>query len=468
MAQKLSNLPIRALVKFGKHSVGSETAQPIIWMIADKNHSGYPSDSVTLIAQKIIDLRAYDAKERGGSDDEYNGGINYSESNINQWLNSDATAGGWYSAVDRNDYPPSIDHIRYGTPYDTRPGFLSNFSADERLALLPTTLSVQVNRDPLGTMTAKVFLPSMWEILGTHDYADGSSRLECFKSGEVTCGLTSQAFTNTTCSVDYKPASTSVNWKYATRSTINVYTATVTATGSAWTEFPYDGNLGVRPIINLASNMKVSDTTDSDGCYTISFNKAPTISGSNSDLGIKTSGFSQTYTIADADKDAVTVKEYVDNVEIRSYVPTLGATNTINLTGNTWLKLANGIHTIKVVATDGFATDTRVITFTKTVNKLVVQRTTPIEASTKPTRLIATVVKTIPTGATFKAEACNNGFDASPVWEDITSEVLSGFVHVFSNTICTAGKWGVNIKVTIDRNGKDGACFISEIGGNFE
>lgn len=467
MAQKLLNLPIGALVKFGKHQVGSETAQPIIWMVADKNHAGYPSDSVTLITQKSIDLRAFDAWETNQArDEEDRGNTDYGLSNINQWLNSDASAGNWYSSTHRFDSAPDAGSIDYNTPYDTRPGFLYNFDLDERLALLPTTFVVQDDRTVSESITTKVFLPSLWETIGTHTHADGSTRLECFKSMAVTCGVTSQALTNTTSTS--KPSSTSVNWVYMTRSTRSYQTCSVSATGTIVDNLPYDGNRGLRPIINLSNGMKVSDGTDSDGCYTISINNPPTISGSNGDLGIKTSGFSQTYTIADADTDRVTVKEYVDNVEIRSYVPTLGATNTINLTGNTWLKLANGIHTIKVVATDGFATVERVITFTKTVNKLVVQRTTPIEASTKPTRLIATVVKTIPTGATFKAEACNNGFDASPVWEDITSEVLSGFVHVFSNTICTAGKWGVNIKVTIERNGKDGACFISEIGGNFE
>ena len=52
MAQFLSNLPVGALIKFGKHKVGSEEAQPIIWIVADKNHSGYPANSVTLITQK--------------------------------------------------------------------------------------------------------------------------------------------------------------------------------------------------------------------------------------------------------------------------------------------------------------------------------------------------------------------------------------------------------------------------------
>lgn len=466
MAQKLSNLPIGALVKFGKHQVGSETATSIIWMVADKNHSGYPSNSVTLITQKIIDLRPYDARENLGSESDFNGGINYRISNLNQWLNSTAAAGGWYSRQHNNDTSPNAENTRYGTQYTDRPGFLYNFTPDERLSLLPTTLVVQEHTSVSDSVTAKVFIPSLWETIGSHTYDDGSTQLACFKAGVVTCGLTSQALSNTTSSD--KPSSTSVNWKYMTRSTHHLYTYAVSATGTSERGYPNEGNRGLRPMVNLSADAKISDLPDTDGCYTISFNKSPAISGSNTDLGVKTSGFSQTYTITDADNEAVTVKEYVDNVEIRSYVPTLGATNTIALTGNTWLKLANGIHTIKVVATDGFATAERVITFTKTVNTLVVQRTTPIAASSKPTRLIATVVKTIPQGAIFKAYACNNGFDASPTWEDITSEVQSGFVHVFSNTVNTAGKWGVNIKVTVDRNGADGACFITEIGGNFE
>ena len=68
----------------------------------------------------------------------------------------------------------------------------------------------------------------------------------------------------------------------------------------------------------------------------------------------------------------------------------------------------------------------------------------------------------------MKVEACNNGFDASPAWEDITDSVTSGLTHVFANTIKTASEWGVNIRVTVDRNGSEGACYITEIGGNFE
>jgi hypothetical protein len=86
-----------------------------------------------------------------------------------------------------------------------------------------------------------------------------------------------------------------------------------------------------------------------------------------------------------------------------------------------------------------------------------------------PTRIIVTLVKNIPSGADVKVYACNNGYDATPTWEEINSSLIaSGLAHTFSNKSNTAGKWGVNIRVTVDRNGTEGACYISEIGGNFE
>jgi hypothetical protein len=466
MAQLLSNLPIRSLVKFGKHQVNTETAQPIIWMVADKNHSGYPANSVSLITQKIIDLRAHDALE---IDDEVvrMASVQYEWSNIHQWLNSEASAGNWYTQAHNGDYYPSGYSVVYNTGYYERAGFLHNFSAEERLALLPTTLVTQTYLDVSKSVVAKVFIPSLWETLGTHNYADGSSRLACFASGDVRCGLTYQAFTNTLSTS--KPTDVSAYWHYMTRSTVNNKSISgVTAEGLASNRSPWDGSLGVRPIINLSANLKVTDTPDSDGCYTVLYNNAPVISGTNGDLGSKSQGFTHTYTVNDADKESVTVKEYIDNRLIRSYVATLNATNSVVITGETWLELVNGIHTIKIVATDGFAEVTRTHTFTKSVTKLVVQRAVPIESATKPKSIRVTVVKNIPAEALFKVEVCNNGYDTSPTWEDITDWVISGRIYDFENTTKTASKWGVNVKVTVDRNGAEGACYITEIGGNWE
>ena len=91
MAQTLSNLPIGAKVKFGKHQVSTEAAMPIIWTIVAKNHQGYPANAITLHAEKIIDLRCFDARENTNADyDRRDYGNNrYSVSNIDQWLNKD-------------------------------------------------------------------------------------------------------------------------------------------------------------------------------------------------------------------------------------------------------------------------------------------------------------------------------------------------------------------------------------------
>ena len=85
-----------------------------------------------------------------------------------------------------------------------------------------------------------------------------------------------------------------------------------------------------------------------------------------------------------------------------------------------------------------------------------------------PSRIMLVVTRNIPSTSTFKVEVCNNGYDASPTWEDATDAVASGLVHVFSNKSKTATDWGVLVRVTVERNGATGACYVSAIGGNFE
>ena len=72
-------------------------------------------------------------------------------------------------------------------------------------------------------------------------------------------------------------------------------------------------------------------------------------------------------------------------------------------------------------------------------------------------------------GAVAKVEACNNGFDAVPTWEDITAMVQINRVYNFTNKTKTASKWGVNIRFTITKNeGFEGEVSISGFGGAYE
>jgi hypothetical protein len=224
----------------------------------------------------------------------------------------------------------------------------------------------------------------------------------------------------------------------------------------------------------VAYRVKATDPSGESSAYTTSAtitvinNNAPVISGADSNLGVKSSGFTGTYTITDANNNTVTVTEAIDGVQIRSLVATLGATITYGVTENTWLALPNGSHTLTIRATDGIDTAVRTYTFTKLVDSFTIRNSTPWTSSTMPTRIMLVVTRNIPTTATFKVEVCNNGYDASPKWEDCTDAVKSGLVHVFNNKSKSATNWGVLVRVTVARNGATGACYVSAIGGNFE
>lgn len=201
---------------------------------------------------------------------------------------------------------------------------------------------------------------------------------------------------------------------------------------------------------------------------TVSNNTAPVISGSNGNLGTKTDGFTTTYSVTDADKNSVTVVEAIDGKTLRSYIVTLGATNTFDVTGETWLTLTNGTHSLTISADDGKGgTAVRTYQFVKSVYTLSVE-CDPMSADTMPTRIKLGITRRVPTGATLTVMVCNNAYDTSPTWEDATETVENDTVYVFTNTSKTATSWGVAIKVTLARGDAEGSCYIKEIGGNFE
>lgn len=72
-------------------------------------------------------------------------------------------------------------------------------------------------------------------------------------------------------------------------------------------------------------------------------------------------------------------------------------------------------------------------------------------------------------GSVAKVEACNNAFDDSPAWEDITAQVAINRVYNFLNESKTAEKWGVNVRFTITKNeGYEEEVSISGFGGAYE
>ena len=579
MSKTLGSLLVGAKIEVPVLSAyQSRFGSKIVFKIADKNHSGYPSNSVTLITEKIIQNMASDAKEPSNSNsDRKNYGNNrHIYSNLLQWLNSNAAAGAWYSAKHSADQAPTTKntHVSYN-PYTSWAGFLAMLDPKFVAELLTTTLTVVKSTTDGGsyeTFTAKMFLASTTEVGLANENSIAEGTLLALFSNDASrvayptaeCVSNADGYTNSS-------FATSKGWYWWLRTPISSYANSVRyvySDGSLYFHNAYNGAVGVRPLCNLKSSILVSDSPNSDGNYTVIYNSAPSappsitapatcysgqniniscaaatdldgdaltycfersynsgawtqvqasasrtfteavstawntlkyrvrakdsygnysayttsgdiavihnqppvISGSNADLGTKRGDFTYQYIVTDPDNDVVNVVEKIDGKTIATKnAITLGATQTLSVSGNTFTALTNAQHTITITATDSAGNSAvRTLTFTKSIAGFVITLSAPLEANSQPTRANIKVTRDIPAGGTFKVEATNNPFDASPVWEDCTNAVVQGVAHVFENKINTAAQYGMNIRVTVERGDALTACWVSGIGGNFE
>lgn len=481
MSKTLGSLSVGAKIEVPVLSAyQSRFGSKIVFKIADKNHSGYPSNSVTLITEKIIQLMCFDAKEasNSNSDRKQYGNNRYQHSNILQWLNSNAAAGKWYSAKHSADAPPTNANVWNNyNEYDAWAGFLAMIDPKFVAELLTTTQTVARNTVTDGgsyeTVTSKMFLPSTTEVglANENNIAEGTLLALFSNDASRVAYPTAQCVSNS----EYTNSnfSTSKGWYWWLRTPYSSYACRVRyvhSDGSLYYYFACGGLIGVRPLCNLKSSILVSDSPNSDGNYTVIHNQPPVISGSNADLGIKRADFTYQYSVTDPDGDTVNVVEKIDGKTIATKnAITLGATQTLSVSGNTFTALTNAKHTITITATDSAGNSAvRTLTFTKSIAGFVITLSAPLEADSQPTRANVKVTRDIPAGGTFKVEVTNNPFDASPVWEDCTNAVVQGVAHVFTNKINTAARYGMNIRVTVQRGDALTACWVSGIGGNFE
>lgn len=284
MAKALSTLPVGALVK----DTGTlYNGKPIIWKIADKNHAGFPANSTTLITERIISLKCFDAIEQSNSDSDRRsfGNNRWIYSNIRQWLNSQARAGAWYAARHGQDAPPNNANVWSNyNEYEQEAGFLAGFSANFLAALLDTTHTVgKASVDGGGTESCvdKIFLATCTEV---------------GLSGDVTAGSKLALFTNDA-SRQAKPTAEAVSKSEYTSSSLNAnsfwywwladayasysyYVRFVSSSSAMGWHIAYYGYGGVRPLCNIKSGILVSDSPGSDGAYTIIWNRAPSMPSS--------------------------------------------------------------------------------------------------------------------------------------------------------------------------------------------
>ena len=474
MFKRLGELPVGALVKDPETTY---YGKPIIWKIADKNHEGYPTNSVTLITDKIIGVKSFDAKEpsNSNSDRQKYGNNYYKHSNILQWLNSDAED--WYKSMHNVDAPPTSGNIGSGSPYDKEAGFLTNFSAGFKREAMPTSLkTVKHSLDGGGSenVTSKIFLASTTEVglANENNIAEGS-KLAIF-TGDTSrkAIVTSEAYQNTSYRYEkFKPNDSWYWWLRTPYTSSSGGVRVVRSDGSLDNYNAYYGNLGLRPLCNLKSEILVSENTDSDGVYIITFNRVPIIESTNKDnMGQQDKEFSFDYKVIEEDEgQTLKVEEYLNDTKTKTFNVTSGSTYTYKLERLAYQKLPNGNHKVKIVAIDseGGVTE-KVFNFSKNETKILFELEKPLEADGMVTKALITMVGSIPEKAILKVEACNNGHDKSPTWEDVTTKVIKERKIFFANKQKTTAKWGVNVRVSVDRNGAEGQCQILSIGGNFE
>lgn len=549
----MSTLPVGAIVK----SVNTKYNGAVIRFVVGRQSS----DRVGLVTEKIISLKAFDAKEPSNSNSSRQsyGNNRASVANLLLWLNSAAAAGGWYSAQHSADAPPTAANVWSShNPYDQEAGFLSFFEADFRNALLNDTITVAKNTVTDGggseQITRKVRLLTETEVgLGNENGIAEGTQWPLFTDNESRKAYpTAEAVSKST----YTNSSLSATqpwyyWLLTPSAGHASYVRYVNSDGSLSNNRAWSGSDGVRPALFLAPDTLVSDTTDTDGAYiiqwnqpptipssishatpqagkpltittggstdpegnaisyvwerrvdsgnyiqigittakqitdtvptsgtnyqvrvkavdanggesayrtgtakAISYNTAPVISGSDQNVGSKTTPLSYAYTVTDAEaaSQTLTVKETVTNgsetITVRQYTATSGTQNTADLS-SVWLRLLAGTHVLKIVVTDSAGgTATRQITFSRTVSRIAASRAISTDAKVSKV-FISLYPADIPADAVLHCEVTNNPFDTTPVWEDISSKV-GRFVHTFQNTTVANG-YGLAYRFTLTK-----------------
>lgn len=274
-----------------------------------------------------------------------------------------------------------------------------------------------------------------------------------------------------------------ISWGASTDSEGNVsgYKLERKVDGGAWTQIFDNNALTYTDTITKGWNkvqyrVKAYDPYSESGYTTsaertVDNNTAPTITcsyPSGSNLGTKSSGFSVNYSVNDPDtSDSVSVTEKLDGVVKRTYVATKEATNAFQITGEYFMKVLNGQHTMTIEATDGKATVTYTLYFTKAVTAAIITLEEPMEADDKISVCAITVAASIPADAEYTVEVTNNANDTTPVWEDVTNESKSGKNHLFRNETAQNG-FAFNFRVTARRGSSGIGGFINSIQGGFQ
>ena len=250
VTKALHELPVGAKVR----DVDSKyCGSSIVWLVAD--HNFYDESQTTLLSERILTFKPFDAAEPNNSDEwrsDY-GNNDYSVSNIHQWLNSDE--GDWFKPLHEHDQAPTEDYVS-SRPYVSESGFLTNLSS----ALMDNILFTN-----LGDIKAQVFLLSSAEV-----GLSNGSKLAFFKKDYI---FRKAKPTKECVEIDHEGDENEPDWWWlrTPHAGNSYYARIVNSSGTLSNSSAYYGHFGVRPALNLSSEVRVKAEPDENGIYDIVF-----------------------------------------------------------------------------------------------------------------------------------------------------------------------------------------------------
>ena len=268
-------------VKLRQLRVGAkvrERTSGVVFLVGEHEHAGYKG--TTLVANHVIGQACLDAPEKDNPNQRLRlTGYNYyAFSNINQWLNAESKE--WYSPAHPYDADPSEDHLRerpnfyddHGcNAYVNRPGFLSWFGADFRKALYECNVPcMNATQDGIEFIQAKVFLLSTAEAgIRTADPIQEGSRIAVFSEFRNRFATPSmEAILRS----EWHPAYFSVRnlfwyWLRTPKGNDEGFTYYVHTTCPSAYKYSCCPWLGIRPALNVDSDLPVEESASLPGIY---------------------------------------------------------------------------------------------------------------------------------------------------------------------------------------------------------
>ena len=203
----------------------------------------------------------------------------------------------------------------------------------------------------------------------------------------------------------------------------------------------------------------VSDSNGASAIRRYTFKKVnsnPVVTVTNSNMGEQNKPFNFSFKAADPDGDDITVKVYVDDVQLEDLGKvTPNQSKTVSIGKLDYAKLLNGEHRIKIEATDSFgAKGTGYITFTKKITHCWYNLKKEVDA--QPSAVVVNPLTELAKGAKMTVKVSLNAKDTKPTWE-VMPEELIGQKYNFKTKTKTADKWCIGVDIRIDRaNTPDG------------